>query len=571
MKHKNSIVSRILAVAILGLTVLLTTACKEKSDDSNLFTDQMAPLLKGMGDHDFEVTANDTLAARYFDQAMILTYGFNHKEAERSFRQVADLEPDNPMAWWGVALVQGPNLNLPMMPDAVPVAWEAMQKAQELKANATQREQDYIDALSKRYVENPPEDRAPLDSAYAQAMNELAQKYPDDLDAQVLYAEAMMDMHPWDFWTKEGEPQPWTPEILERLEYVIERNPDHPMANHLYIHATEASPNPEKALPSAKRLGKAVPGAGHLVHMPAHTYIRVGMYHEGTLANELAVQSDNEYVAQCHQQGMYPLGYIPHNHHFLWATATLEGRKQLSLDAAKSTFEHVDTVMMREPGMGLLQHFWTIPLYGYVRFGEWDEIMNYPEPDDELLYPLGVWHYARGMASVANSQQDEATNELNALKKIAANDSLQQVVIMNSAQDLMQIAVHVLDGEIAASKKEYDAAITSLQKAIAIEDELRYNEPPDWFFPARHNLGAILLDAERPAEAEQVFRADLVNFPKNGWALFGLHQSLVAQGREAEAQKVKTQFDEAWQYADIELTSSRILMPAQESIGQLAY
>ena len=559
----------VLVVGLLVMPLFLATSCKDEVEDRNLFSGQMAPLLEGMGDHHFDVSLQDTLAQRYFDQAIVLTYGFNHKEAERSFRQVTELEPDHPMAWWGVALVQGPNLNLVMLPEAVPVAWEAIQKAQELKANGTQREQDYVDALATRYAENPPEDRTQLDEAYAEAMAQLAEKYPDDLDAQALYAEAMMDLHPWDFWTKEGQAQPWTPEILETLESVIARNPDHVMANHLYIHATEASLNPEKALMSAERLGKAVPGAGHLVHMPAHTYIRVGMYHEGTQANELAVQSDNEYVAQCHQQGIYPLGYIPHNHHFLWATATLEGRKERSLAAAQTTFEHVDTVMMREPGMGLVQHFWTIPMYGKVRFGEWDAILEYPEPAKDLLYPRGVWHYARGMAFVAKNQPEDAATELEKLKMIAANDSLQEVIIMNNAQDLMQIATLVLEGEMAASKKDYETSITMLQQAVAIEDELRYNEPPDWFFPVRHNLGAILMDAGRPAEAEQVYRDDLNNFPKNGWALFGLHQSLVAQGKEAEAQEIKTQLDEAWQYADIQLTSTRILQEQPKAIGHL--
>ena len=563
-------------VVMLIATLCWAVACSERSEKSeseersNLFSGQMAPLLDGMGDHAFDVSLEDTLARRYFNQAVMLTYGFNHKEAERSFRQVAEIEPDHPMAWWGVALVQGPNLNLVMLPEAVPVAWQALQKAQELKSNGTQREQDYIDALANRYAENPPDDRTALDEAYATAMAELAAKYPDDLDAQVLYAEALMDLHPWDFWTKAGEAQPWTPKILEVLENVIAQNPDHPMANHLYIHATEASKTPEVALESARRLGNAVPGAGHLVHMPAHTYIRVGMYHEATLANQRAVESDDEYVSQCHQQGIYPLGYIPHNHHFLWATATLEGRRELSLEAANNTFSKVDTAVMRAPGMGLLQHYWTIPLYGFVRFGQWDEILNYQEPAEDLLYPRGVWHYARGMAFIGTNQPDRATTELQELKKIAANDSLKEVIIMNHAYDLMQIADLVLEGEIAAANKDYKQSVNLLREAIAFEDQLRYNEPPDWFFPVRHNLGAVLLSANRNEEAEQVYRDDLLEFPSNGWALFGLQQSLLAQGREAEASEVQTQFEEAWKYADIELTSSRILKPAEsKKLGTL--
>ena len=557
--NKERTAGKLYTLMIVVMAVGLLVSCREKAEEKAIFSGQMAPLLEGMGDHHFNVSLKDTLAVKYFNQGIMLAYGFNHKEAERSFRQVAELEPDHPMSWWGVALVQGPNLNLPMQPAAVSVAWEAVQKARKLQANGTQRERDYIEALSQRYASDPPEDRGQLDEAYAEAMGKLAKKYPDDMDAQVLHAEALMDLHPWDFWTKEGVARPWTPGILERLEYVIGRNPEHPMANHLYIHATEASPNPEKALESARRLGHAVPGAGHLVHMPAHTYIRVGMYYEGTLANQLAVESDNQYVAQCHQQGMYPLGYIPHNHHFLWATATLEGRKQLSLEAAKSTFERVDTLMMREPGMGLLQHFWSIPLYGYVRFGEWDQIMSHPKPDRQLLYPRGVWHYARDMAYIAGNELEKAKGELSELKAIAAEESLEDVIIMNSAKDLMKIAVLILEGEVAAAGKNYETAVALLTEAVEIEDRLRYNEPPDWFFPARHNLGAMLLESGQATMAEQVYRDDLKEFPKNGWALFGLHQSLIAQGRDAEAAKVKAGFNEAWKHADIRLTSSRIL------------
>lgn len=283
------------------------------------------------------------------------------------------------------------------------------------------------------------------------------------------------------------------------------------------------------------------------------------MYHEGSIANERAVESDNEYVAQCHQQGIYPLGYIPHNHHFLWATATLEGRKQLSLEAGQNTYDRVDTLMMREPGMGLLQHYWTIPLYGNVRFGEWEAILDYPEPAQHLLYPRGVWRYARGMAFAAKNQTEEAASELNALRVIAADDSLREVIIMNHAYDLMQIATRVLEGEIAARNNEYGRAVTLLREAIDIEDNLLYNEPPDWFFPARHNLGAVLLEAGNAAEAELVYRDDLIEFPKNGWALFGLYQSLMGQGKSEEAEQVRLEFEEAWKHADIELQSSRIL------------
>ena len=461
---------------------------------------------------------------------------------------------------WGAALVLGPNINAAMPEDNIPRAWQALQKAQELKANGTQKEQDYIEALSHRYAENPPEDRTPLDEAYAEAMGKLAEKYPNDLDAQTLYAESIMDLHPWDYWKENGEPQPWTPELLSTLESVIERDPDHPGANHLYIHAVEAE-QPEKALPSANRLRKLVPGAGHLVHMPSHIYIRTGDYHEGTLANERAVKADNEYVTQCRQQGIYPLAYVPHNYHFLWATATMEGRAERSIKAAKSTSDLVDTETMRQPGLGTLQHYWVIPLYDHVRFARWDDILNYPEPANDLIYPRGVWHYARGMAQVGKGDLEKATVELKKLQTIAADDTLKEVTIwdINTTQELMQIASRVLEGEIEAQKENFSNSINLLQEAIEIESQLTYNEPPDWFFPVRHNLGSILLKAEKPAEAEEVYRRDLAKFPDNGWSLYGLWQSLEAQEKTDEAIKVKQRFEKAWKYADVELSSSRMM------------
>ncbi|HLR33362.1 MAG TPA: hypothetical protein VK074_12800 [Fodinibius sp.] len=541
------------------------TACSQqtdarKQDGEHLFEGQIAPLLEGMSDYHYKISTDDTLAQDFFNQGLMLSYGFNHKEANRSFRQVAKLDSNNPMAWWGAALVLGPNINAAMPEDNIPRAWEALQKAQKLQANGTQKEQDFIEALSYRYAKNPPEDRTSLDSAYSAAMGQLAEKYSNDLDVQTLYAESIMDLHPWNYWKENGEPQPWTPELLSTLESVIERDPDHPGANHLYIHATEAE-QPEKALPSANRLRKMVPGAGHLVHMPSHIYIRTGDYHEGTLANERAVKADNEYVTQCRQQGIYPLAYVPHNYHFLWATATMEGRAKRSIEAAKSTSDLVDTETMREPDLGTLQHYWVIPLYGYVRFAKWDEIIEYPEPAEDLIYPRGVWHYARGMAQVGNGDIEKATAELEKLQAIAADDTLQEVTIwdINTTQELMQIAYRVLEGEIEAQEENYDKAIGLLKEAVEIEDRLSYNEPPDWFFPVRHNLGSVLLKADRPAEAENIYRQDLAKFPDNGWSLYGLWQSLKAQGKTDEATKMKQQFEKAWQYADVKLKASRMM------------
>lgn len=497
---------------ILFFGTFLNACSQQQPDSRHIVEGQIAPLLEGMGSHHFEISTDDTLAQDFFNQGLALSYGFNHKEANRTFQQVAKLDPKNPMAWWGAALVLGPNINAAMSEDNIPQAWEALQKAQQLKDNSTQKEQDYIKALSYRYAEDPPEDRTPLDSAYAEAMGKLVEKYPNDLDARTLYAEALMDLNPWNYWKANGEPQPWTPEILSTLEFVIERNPDHPGANHLYIHAVEAE-QPEKALPNANKLRELVPGAGHLVHMPSHIYIRTGDYHEGTLANERAVKADNEYVTQCRQQGIYPLAYVPHNFHFLWATATMEGRANRSIEAARSTSRLVDTETMREPGLGTLQHYWVIPLYDHVRFARWDKILSYPEPANDLIYPRGVWHYARGMAHVGQGNLETARQELENLKTIAAHDTLKEVTIwdINTTQELMQIASRVLEGELFARKSNFNKAIDLLQKAVEIENQLTYNEPPDWFFPVRHNLGSILLEAGRPADAEKVYRQDLAN------------------------------------------------------------
>ncbi|NGP88510.1 hypothetical protein G3569_09090 [Aliifodinibius halophilus] len=552
--------SRFCLVIFFGFILLGGCTSQEKETTKKLFKGQFAPLLQGMGDHHFAISTDDTLAQEFFNQGLTLSYGFNHKEANRSFRQAAELDPDNPMAWWGAALVLGPNINAGMPEDNIPRAWKALQKAIKLKENGTQKEQDYIEALSHRYEKDPPEDRTPLDSAYAEAMGKLAEKYPNDLDAQTLYAEALMDLHPWNYWKKNGETQPWTPKILKVLESVMKRDPDHPGANHLYIHAVEAE-KPEKALASANRLRTLVPGAGHLVHMPSHIYIRTGDYHQGTLANERAVKADNEYVRQCRQQGIYPLAYVPHNYHFLWATATMEGRSERSLKAARNTSKLVDTETMRQPGLGTLQHYWVIPLYDHVRFARWDKILSYPEPAKDLIYPRSVWHYSRGMAHVGQENLNKASDELNKLKTIAADDTLKEVTIwdINTTQELMQIAVHVLKGEIEAQKGNYDQAIAQLREAVEIEDQLNYNEPPDWFFPVRHNLGSLLLQADRPAEAESVYRADLAKFPDNGWSLYGLWQSLKAQGKKVKAEEVKKKFDKSWKHADVRLQSSRIL------------
>jgi tetratricopeptide (TPR) repeat protein len=542
-------------ILIFSLLIFLAGCSSEE------VVERKAPLFDNLGNLQFKVTTSSELAQKYFNQGVALTYGFNHAEAYRSYKEVSRLDSGCAMAYWGMAIVLGPNINAPMDGNDIPTAFEAIHKAISLLDNETQREKDYIYALSKRYTNEILEDRTHLDSAYADAMRELSHKYPDDLNAATMFAESVMDLHPWDYWLKDGTPQPWTGEILETLERVLAKDHEHMGANHLYIHAVEASKDPHRGIPSAKKLAYVAPGAGHLVHMPAHIYIRTGKYHEGSLANKMAIKSDEEYLSQCYQQGLYPLGYYPHNYHFLWATATLEGDSKTALDAAISTSQKPPDSLLNVCGYQTLQHFAVIHLYGYVTFGKWNEILKEPEPANERFYPRGVWHYARGMAYVAKDNLEEAGNELNKLDQLRNKKEVEDLLIwgINSSGLLLKIAYEVLAGEIAAKKKDYELAINHLQKGVELEGTLRYDEPPTWFYPVRQNLGAVLIEAGDFAEAEKIYLEDLEDIPENGWALYGLYQALSFQNKFKEAEEVKKRFDEAWKYADIELKSSRIM------------
>jgi tetratricopeptide (TPR) repeat protein len=512
-----------------------------------------------MGDLHWSISTDSELAQRYFDQALTLAYGFNHLEAERSFREAARLDDECAICFWGAALVLGPNINDPIpTPDREVKAYATLMEATARLDHANEKERALIDALKSRYQATPPEDRTALDLAYADAMRSVAARYPDDLQIQTLFAEAMMDTMPWAYWTEAGQPKPLTEEVFSTLERVLERDRKHPGANHFYIHAVEQE-HPERGVDAADNLRRVVPGAGHLVHMPSHIYIRVGRYHDGSLANERAIEADDDYVTQCRAQGIYPVAYVPHNHHFLWATTTMEGRSADSIAAARHTAAHVNRSLMRDPQLAMLQHFSSIPYYALVRFGKWAEILEEPAPDADLLYPMAVWHYARGVAHVRRGELGEAKKELAAVRTIASNPALEEIRIwgLNPTSSLAEIAAAVLQGELAAARGKTEAAVTALRKAIAIEDGLIYGEPPDWFYPARHNLGAILLEANRPRAAEKVYRADLARFPDNGWSLLGLAQSLRAQGKRTEADEVQRRFEEAWRFADVEITASR--------------
>ncbi|MFW2388219.1 MAG: tetratricopeptide repeat protein [Polyangiales bacterium] len=522
-------------------------------------TARTAPLLEGMGDLHWQISSQSELAQRYFDQALTLAYGFNHLEAERSFREAARLDESCAICLWGAALVLGPNINDPVpTPERETKAYQTLSEAVARSPHASDKERALIEALETRYSATPPANRASLDQAYADAMRSVANRFPDDLQIQTLFAEAMMDTMPWAYWTEDGKPKPLTEEVFATLDYVVERDPDHPGANHFYIHAVEQE-QPERGVTAADNLRRVVPGAGHLVHMPSHIYIRVGRYHDGSTANEHAIEADNDYVTQCRAQGIYPVAYVPHNHHFLWATTTMEGRSADALDAARHTAQHVDRSLMREPQMGMLQHFSAIPYYALVRFGKWQEILDEPAPDEDLLYPTAVWHYARGIAYARGDRLKDAGQELRQVQAIAADSRLEEIRIwgLNPTSSLAAIAAAVLRAEIAAARGDIRTAVAQLRKAVAIEDGLIYGEPPDWFYPVRHNLGAILLEAGRHAAAEKVYRADLARFPDNGWSLFGLAQSLRAQGKKEKAADVQRRFEMAWKHADVEITASR--------------
>jgi tetratricopeptide (TPR) repeat protein len=543
-----SLVLGLLAMPGIGMT--LQTQTLEES----------VPFQEGLGKHQYPVSTDVAKAQRYFDQGLILSYGFNHAEAARSFREAHKLDPTCAMCYWGEALVLGPNINAPMDPSVVPQAYAAVEKALALGERVTEKERALILAVAKRYSKEILNDRSPLDVAYAEAMRGVARQFPDDPVIGALLAEALMDLHPWDFWSKGGEARPWTPEIVSTLETILNKASDHPLANHLYIHMMEASPHPEKAIPSAERLPALVPGSGHLVHMPAHIYIRVGRYHDAALANQRAVKVDEHYLSHSHEESIYTAAYVPHNYHFLWAAAIKIGRQQLAMQAALDTAAQVNPAMMRDAAFGgTLQHFWSIPLYTRALFGHWPEILAEPAPPPDLMYPTAVWHYARGLALVRQGKSEDARQELARLTGIVRDPAVASLTIfdLNAVVGILNIAEAVLAGEIAAGQGNYETAVRQLQRAAQLEDGLNYTEPKDWYLPSRQVLGAVLLEAGKPVEAEQAFREDLRDHPQSGWSLFGLEQSLRAQGNLDEAENVRQAFRQVWSDADVTLTTAR--------------
>jgi tetratricopeptide (TPR) repeat protein len=516
-----------------------------------------ATLLEGLGTYSMPVTHRGEEVQRWFDQGLALTYGFNHDAAERSFLKAAELDPACAMCWWGAALVLGPHVNSTMDPANNAKAWDRLQRARAAAANATPRERAYIDALGARYAENPPEDRRGLDEAYATAMDELAARFPDDLDAAAMHAEAMMDLQPWDYWDSNGQPTGNTARILSVLESIIARDPKHAGALHFYVHAVEASPNPEKGVAAADTLRELLPGSGHLVHMPAHIYARVGRWHDAVIANQKAIAADDAYLVACKPgPGVYPLGYVPHNHHFLWFAATMEGASALARDAARSTAARTsDPQLMRTPGFEVMQHFALTPLFADVRFGRWDDVVAAPRPADDLPYMQAMWHYGQALAAAAQGRLDDARGSLEALRSAMTNPQIEKVTAFDrySLMGAVRIAERFVAARIASAANDHAAAIEALEAAVAMEDKLPYDEPPAWHWPSRQLLGATLLEAGRFAEAERVFRDELARNPGNGWSLHGLAQALRAQRKGAEADAAMQRFETAWANADVKL------------------
>jgi len=517
---------------------------------------RMAPRLQSLGKHKFPVTTKSAEAQKYVDQGMNLTYGFNHAEAGRAFAEAARLDPRCAMAFWGQALVLGPNINAPMEPADEAKALALVRQAVALESGASARERGYIEALAKRY-DGKHEHRDVCDSAYAGAMREHARRFPSDLDAQVMWAEAAMDLRPWNYWRPDMTPYPGTLDIRAKLEDVIAHDPDHPGALHLYIHLLEPTPEAYRAEAAADRLMPLVPGAGHLVHMASHIYQRVGRYADSAHSNELAIAADEDYLTQCRAQGMYPMAYYPHNIHFLWFATTMQGRSSAAIAAARKTASQVsDSALAAIP---LLAGFRVVPWYALTRFGKWDEMLAEPAPPAANRFMTGTWAYNCGLALLAKHRRDEAAKMLDTVRAIAADTSLNFTLFSpNTAKAILSIAPEVLAGEMDAAKGNHDSAVAHLQRAVMLEDALVYTEPEEWHYPPRQALGAELIAAGRPREAEVVFWQDLRKHPENGWSLYGLAQAQEAQGKTVAAAETRARFKKAWAQADIQLTASRV-------------
>lgn len=519
----------------------------------------IAPELRGLGSLNVPVTTNVPRAQVFFNQGMRLLYAFNHAEARRAFQEAARLDPALAMAHWGQAMTLAPNLNAPMTAESGRQAYESIQRARALSASAGARERALIEALATRFAADPATPRPPLDGAYADAMARAAASFPSDPDVQTLHADASMNTMAWDYWQPDGSLKPAATPVRATLERVLAAHPRHPGANHYHIHLMEGSSTPDVAEASADRLGALMPAAGHMVHMPAHIYLRVGRYADAAAANVRAIAADEDYLAQCQAQGLYPVTYYPHNLHFLWAAATFEGRSAVAIDAARQVAAKVPH--HHAGALAWTADFPVTPWLAYARFGRWQEMLTEPRPPATQPYAMGIWHYARALAFVARGRTARAEEELSALTRLESHEAFETTLKDLPLLTNLKIASRIVQGELASRAGRHDEAVRLLREATDLEAAIAYNEPPVWHQPPRQVLGAMLLNAGRAAEAEAEYRKDLERFRENGWSLYGLWQSLAAQGKTAMARQVRARFAKAWARADIRLTSSRVMSP----------
>lgn len=552
MRTKN-LSRRLLAAAACGLLFWNSVDAAEKT-----VTPKAISLLPKMGDLHHPVTTTNAMAQRFFDQGLTFIFGFNHDAAIRSFNRALEYDPNLAIAHWGIGLALGPNINLPVSPEAEKAAYDATQKAVALskQVNISEAEKDYIQALSVRYSIDPKADLKALDKKYSEAMEQVYKKYPDDLDAATLYAESLMDLKPWQYWNEDGTPAEGVENLVGVLESALRRDPQHPGANHYYIHAVEASNFPERALPAAAQLETFAPAAGHLVHMPSHVYLRVGDYAAAAKRNEIASEADLDYVQACGIQGVYPALYTSHNMHFAAVAHLMQGRYAAARRYAERLFNHVRPVADQSAEF---QTFLPTLEQVMVAFEKWEEILALPQPDEKFKLHQGVWHYARGLAYASVGNAEMATKEAEAIAALKAElGTSAQFGPFNTAGDVFTIAENQVRARIALGKGDTEKAAELLKAVVPIEDKLRYMEPPDWYLYTREALGGVLLTAGKYSEAEAVFRKDLEKNRRKGRALYGLQASLDLQGNKAQAKLVERGFKKAWENADTTLTPSSI-------------
>jgi len=517
--------------------------------------DAAVPLLPGLGEYTRPITTDSDDAQRYFDQGMVLQWGFDHEASRRALAEATRCDPDCAMAWWGLALAWGPHINLPEMDENQNAeAWAALEKAVALSGSGTDVERELVTALQARYANPAPEDRTGLDRAYADAMREVWHRHPDDADVGALFAEALMDTRPWDLWSEDGEPRPETPEVLATLERVLELAPSHVAGNHLYIHAVEASPEPARATASAERLTTLVPGLGHLVHMPSHVWIRLGRYEEAVAANQAAVEADRAHVERVGADPILTI-YRAHDLHFLAYAAMFDGRRDVAMQAQRDMIDALPLELVRAIP-DFLDAFVAVPYHVMIRFGMWNEILEVPEPPEDLYVTVAFHHYARAIAFAALGRVDEADAERELLEIAYTEVPESRLIGNNTARVVLELARPMADGEIEYRRGNYEVAFEHLRAAVRRDDTLRYDEPWGWMQPVRHALGALLLEQGRLEEAEAVYRRDLELHPGNGWSLHGLAECLSRSGRKAEAETVRSQFGDAWSRADTKIKAS---------------